>query len=231
MKIQSSRWWQRLPVGVVLAVAVVLFPGALLGQVANPYPRRDFQAWTSFKATHALSEKTDFFVGAGLRYGNDQGHLSYRRVTTGFTFHWHKFLTVQPLYQYSVSDSFAGPLTPENRLALAITVGVPWRGWQVSDRNRGEKRFRPNEREWRYRNRVEFRRPVTVIRKQLSVFLWDEVYYSSKLRRWYRNRLALGAGRRLTEKVSVDIFYLHQNDGYSHPGDLNGVGMSVDTRF
>jgi hypothetical protein len=231
VKIQISRWRRRLPAGAVLALAIVLLPKALFGQAANPYPRRDFQAWASINGTHPLGAKTDFLLGAGIRYGNDQGHLTYRRITTGFAFHWHRFLTLQPYYQYSVSDSFAGPLTPENRLAFATTVGVPWRGWELSDRNLGERRFRPNEREWRYRNRVEFRRPIAIIQKQLSVFVWDEVYYSSKVRRWYRNRFALGAGRRLTERISVDIFYVHQNDGYSHPGDLNGVGMTLKTFF
>lgn len=229
MNIQSLRWRHCPSVGVVLAVA--LFPGALFGQSANPYPRRDFQTWSSFKAAHPLGKMTDYFFGAGLRYGHDQGHLIYRRITTGFAFRWHSFLTLQPYYQYSVSDSFSGALTPENRLALAATVGVPWERWQLSDRNLGERRFRANGRAWRYRNRVEFRRPVTILRKHLSVFAWDEVYYSSKVRRWYRNRLALGAGRRLSEKISVDVFYVHQNDGYSLPGDLNGVGMTLKTRF
>ena len=231
MKIQNSRWRYRLPVGVVLAAAAAFLPGALSGQAVNFYPRRDFQAWTSFNASHAMSERTDFLIGAGLRYGNDQGHLTYRRVTTGFAFHLRRFLTIQPYYQYSVSDSLSGPLEPENRLALATIVGVPWKRWALSDRNLGERRFQVNGQEWRYRNRAEVRRPIAIVRKRLSVFAWDEVYYSSKVRRWYRNRFALGAGRRLTEKISVDIFYVHQNDGYSHPGDLNGVGMTLRTHF
>ena len=231
MNIQSLRWRHGPSVGVVLTVAVALFPAALFGQGANPYPRRDFQAWMSFNGTHPLSEKADFLLGGEIRYGNDQGHLIYRRVTTGIAFHLSRFLTLEPYYQYSVGDSFSGALTPENRLALATTVEVPWKSWRVSDRNLGERRFMVSGQEWRYRNQVEFRRPVTILRKHLSVFAWDEVYYSSTLRRWYRNRLALGAGRRLTEKVSVDVFYVYQNDGYTHPGDLNAVGMTLKTRF
>jgi Protein of unknown function (DUF2490) len=231
VKVQISRWRHSLPVGVVLAVAATIFPGALFGQATKQYPRSDYQTWMDFSATHQLNEKTDLLIGAGLRYGNDQGHLIYRRITSGFAFHWRKFLTLEPYYQYSVSDSLSGPLTPENRLAFAATVSVPWKRWRIRDRNLGERRFMMDGQEWRYRNRVEFRRPIAIIRKQLSVFAWDEVYYSSQLDRWYRNRFALGAGRRLSRKISVDVFYLHQNDGYSHPGDLNGIGMSFDTRF
>lgn len=185
----------------------------------------------SLRGTHPLSKKTDFLLGGELRYGDDQGHLIYRQVATGFAFYWNKFVTLEPYYQYSVGDSFSGPLTPENRLAFATTVGAPWKHWQVSDRNLGERRFMVSGQEWRYRNRVEFRRSIAIMRKRLSVFAWDEVYYSSTLQRWYRNRLALGVGRRLTDKISVDIFYVHQNDGYSHPGDLDGVGLTLKTRF
>jgi hypothetical protein len=205
-----------------------LCPHLLSGQTSPPYLRRDFQAWLSLDGTHPLGEKTDFLLGAGIRYGNDQGHLTYRRVTTGFAFH---LLTLEPFYKYSVGDSFSGALTPENRLCVAATVGVPLKRWRISDRNLGERRYMVSGREWRYRNRVEFRRPVAVIQKQLSVFVWDEVYYSSLAGRWYRNRFALGAGRSLSKRLSVDIFYVHQNDGISRPGDLNGVGMTLKTRF
>jgi Protein of unknown function (DUF2490) len=231
VKTQNSIQGRRPPVAVVLTLAVALFPVVLFAQGASGTPRRDFQAWTSFRATHQLRKKIGFFIGAGLRYGNDQGHLSYRRVTTGFAFHWHRILNVQPYYQYSISDSFSGPLKPENRLALATIVVVPWNLWRLSDRNLGERRFLVNGRTWRYRNRVEFRRPFEINREQLSVFAWDEVYYSSKARRWYRNRFALGMGRRLTGDISIDVFYVHQNDDISHPGDLNGVGMTLRTRF
>ena len=231
MKIQNSIGRYLPPVGVVLTAVVALFPGVLFGQGATQYPRNDFQAWSAFRATHPLRRGDDFFIGAGLRYGNDQGHLSYRRITTGFDFRWHGILTIQPYYQYSMNDSLSGALDPENRLGLALTLGVPWRHWQVSDRNLGERRFLVNRQAWRYRNRLEFRRPISMLREQLNVFAWDEVYFGTRAGRWYRDRLALGAGRKLIDKISMDVFYVHQNDGYSHPGDLNGVGMALKTQF
>ena len=231
LKVQWSRWRRRLPVGVVLGAALALFPQALFGQATNQYPRRDFQTWLDFSATHQLNENTDLLIGAGLRYGNDQGHLIYRRISSGFAFHWHKFLTLEPYYQYVVSDSLSGPITPENRLAFAATVGTSWKGWYVGDRNLGERRFLVNGRDWRYRNRVELRRGVSVFSRQLSVFTWDEVFYSSIVGKWYRNRFALGAGRKLSNRVSIDLYYLRQNDGYSHPGDLNGLGVTLKTQF
>lgn len=210
---------------------MLLVAGAIKCTAQGQAPQRDFQAWASLDATHRINRNADFLVSTGIRYSNDLGHLSYRRITSGFAFHWQRYFTFEPYYQYSQSDSFSGRIKPENRLAMAITVGVPWKRWEISDRNRGEKRFKASGQSWRYRNRVEIRHPLNVESNRISVFVWDEVYYSSRAQRWYRNRLALGAGQKLNKRMSVDVYFVHQNDSYSHPGDLNGVGMTIKTEF
>ncbi|HEV2246189.1 MAG TPA: DUF2490 domain-containing protein [Terriglobia bacterium] len=216
---------------VILVAVFGLIPGAILCRAQDPRPSHDFQAWADLYESHTLNEKTDFEVSAGIRYGDDQGHLIYHRIASGLAFHWHRVFTIQPYYQYSVSDTIFGRQTSENRLALAITTATSWKDWEISDRNLGERRFIGSARDWRYRNRAELRRPVTVLGKQISVFAWDEVFYSSTLDKWYRNRVALGAGRRLSRKLSIDLYYVHQNDAYTRPGDLNSLGISIKTRF
>ena len=222
-----------MPAQVILAVSVSLFPRVLICQAAPELPRHDFETRTDFDAAHALSKTTDFILGAGLHISQDQGHIVYRKLSTGFAFHWRNFLTAEPYYQYSYSDEAGGAFQTESRLAFAATLGAPWewKHWQVSDRNLGERRLIVHRQEWRYRNKLEFRRPVSIKRRQLSVFVWDEVSYSSRAGRWYRNRLALGAGRELTRKVSIEAYYLHQNDGSPRPGNLDGVEMTLKTRF
>ncbi|MEJ2008905.1 MAG: DUF2490 domain-containing protein [Acidobacteriota bacterium] len=231
MKIRISGWRHHLPVGVMLALAVASFPKALPGQAVRQFPRQDFEARTDIYTAHPVSKSTNLLLGAGLHFSRDQGNLVYRKISTGLAFHWWKFLILEPYYQYSVRDSADGSLSHENRLAFATTVGAPWKRWYVSDRNLGERRFQDTRRSWRYRNRLEFRRPIRLERRRLSVFVWDEVYYSSIVHKWYRNRAAVGAGRRLSRRVSVEIYYLHQNDGYSRPGDLNGIEMNISTVF
>lgn len=218
-------------VRVVLAIGMLLIAAAIEGRAQESPPHRDFQAWTDLDATHRINRNIDFLVSTGIRYSNDFGHLSYRRITSGFAFRWHRYFTFEPYYQYSQSDSFSEGIRPENRLAMAITVGAPWKQWEISDRNKGERRFKANGRSWRYRNRVELRHPLNVERKRVSVFVWDEVYYSSHVGQWYRNRFALGIGQKLGRKMSVDVYYAHQNDGYDHPGNLNAIGMTIKTHF
>lgn len=231
MKRHFLKWRRCLPAEAILVAAFGFLPGATFCRAQGSRPRHDFQAWTDLDATHPLNEKIDFLISGGLRYGDDQGHIIYRRITSGVAFHWHRFFAIQPYYQHSVSDTILGPQTSENRLAVAATVGTSWKRWEVTDRNLGERRFIETLRDWRYRNRVEFRRDVVIVRKRLNVFAWDEVFYSSTLGRWYRNRFALGVGRKVSKRISIDIYYLRQNDGYSRPGDLNGLGMTLKTRF
>lgn len=210
---------------------MAFFPTVLSGQAGEQFPHQDFETRINLDATHSLSKSTDFLFGTEVYFSRDQGHMAYRKISTGFSFCWGKFLTFEPYYQYSLRDSASGPLRHENRLAFATTVGTPWKHWVISDRNLGERRFEEDGQSWRYRNRIEFSRPLNLERKQVSVFVWDEVYYSSTARRWYRNRVALGASRRLTRKIAIEVYYLHQNDGYSRPGDLDGVEMTLRTRF
>jgi Protein of unknown function (DUF2490) len=231
VKIRSSRRRDCLAAKVVVALAVALFPEALFCQTSRPIPPQDFQGWADIEASHPLGERTAFVLSSGLRYGNDQGHLIYRRIATAFAFRWHRFFTFEPYYQYSVSDPISGSISHENRLAFATTVGTPWKRWQISDRNLGERRFVENRRLWRYRNRVEIQRPIVVAKKQLGVFVWDEVFYGSDAGRWYRNRFALGAGQKISKRIAIDVYYLRQDDGYSLPGNLNVLGMTIKTHF
>ena len=231
MKVESLRWRHRLPVKAILTVSLVLLPKALFCQVVQRFPRQDFEIRTDFDAAHAVSRNTDFLVTGGLHYSHDQGHIVYRKFSTGFAYHWHNFLTLEPYYQFSQNDEPLRLYQYENRLAFATIVGAPLKHWRVSDRNLAELRFVVHRQEWRYRNRLEFRRPLNIERRKLSVFVWDEVSYSTWLGRWYRNRVALGAERKVSRRVSVEAYFLHQNDGYSRPGNLDGVEITLKTRF
>ena len=59
----------------------------------------------------------------------------------------------------------------------------------------------------------------------------DEVYYEWRYHAWTRNRFIIGGGKSLSERLALDIYYVRQNDGFSHPGDLNAVGFTLRRRF
>jgi Protein of unknown function (DUF2490) len=218
--------WILLSLPAVWAVAL-----PARAQSASQFPRNDVQGWTDLEATHDLQKKVQLTMNGALRWSDDASHVVYRRAGAGLAFKVNKYLTLSPYFNYYSTDSSPVHETREKRVVLAATIGVPAGSWKVRDRNAIERRFLIGSRTWRYRNRLELERGIQVAHSQLRIFLWDEVFYDSASSAWSRNRAALGAGKELSKRLSVDLYYLRQNDGYSHPGDLNVIGVTLHARF
>ena len=219
-----SRKW----IWMVVALA---FPAGGVAQSKPQFPQDDFQVWTDVEASHALGENLHLNLNGALRWSNDAGHLLYRRMGGGFAYTWHKYLTFSPYYNFYAADPTPVTTSHENRASFAVTVGIPLGRWRVSDRNTIERRFLATADTTRYRNRVQIERAVKFGGFPLHVFVWDEVFYDSGASAWTRNRAAVGAGKEISHYLSIDLYYLHQNDSHTRPGDLNGVGVTLRTHF
>ena len=62
--------------------------------------------------------------------------------------------------------------------------------------------------------------PKTLI-KATKFFVADEVFYDSATGRFSRNRFSVGITKTVSKHLALDLYYTRQNDGFSHPGDLN----------
>lgn len=213
----------------------VLFPFLLpiqaIAQTPNPAPRIDQEMWADFQVAHPMNVRTDLLIEGGVRGGTNAGHLIYRRLGAGITLKWNKYLSFTPEYNFYSRDTTSLREATESRVSLAATVSVPVGRWAIQDRNLFERRFLTNLTTFRYRNRLMLERPVQIKRHSLKAFIWDEVFYDSQFHTWVRNRLALGAGKKVNRHLSVDLYYLRQNDGYTRPGDLNVLGISLVSKF
>jgi hypothetical protein len=220
------------PLGISLPLLLILAAvRPARAQSNSEFPRNDAQGWVDIGATHDLRQKVQLMMNLGLRWSDDAGHLVYRRVGAGLAFKVSDYLTVSPYYNYYSTDSTPVHETRENRLAMAATVETPLGRWKVRDRNLFERRFLIGSKTWRYRNRLEFERNLRLAHRQLRFFIWNEVFYDSAVGAWSRNRAALGAGKEISKRLSVDLYYLRQNDSHSRPGDLNVLGMTVRAKF
>jgi hypothetical protein len=83
---------------------------------------------------------------------------------------------------------------------------------------------------WVYRNRPEIACRVGPERWGLSLFAWDEAFYYSKYHGWTRNRFGSGARIAVNRRVALDVYYLHQVDRETQPGDIHGFGMTLELR-
>lgn len=66
---------------------------------------------------------------------------------------------------------------------------------------------------------------------KIDLFVADEVTYDWSVNVWTRNRLSVGAKRQFNRHYTGELFYVRQNDGHAHPGDLNVVGTTLRIRL
>lgn len=200
-------------------------------------PREDSQLWGDLQASHALRPYADLLLNGGLRLGQNASHFVFEREGAGLIFklgrtgRWRKYISISTLYAHVTTQPFAGAEKSENRVTLGATARIPIGRWTASYRADFDRRFIDPRDTSRFRNRLQLERPIHLAGATLRGFLSDEVYYEWRYHAWTRNRIILGAGKSLGERVSLDIYYLRQNDGFARPGDLNAVAFTLRTRF
>jgi uncharacterized protein DUF2490 len=199
---------------------------------SNPLPPlQDTQLWADFAASHSLSEKTDFFVDGGLRWGRNVRELVYERLAAGLSIQPRSYLSLVPRYTFLDTEPTATQEVRENRLGFECTFTASLRRWTIADHNVIERRFRQPRDSTRYRNRLRLERPFKFSGSSFYGFVSDELYYDRAYHEWNRNRFLAGGGKTLGRELSVEVYYVRQKDYASRPNDLSGVGLMLRTRF
>ncbi|HXG91140.1 MAG TPA: DUF2490 domain-containing protein [Blastocatellia bacterium] len=214
----------------VLTVIALLVCNAY-AQSGNGSPRDDTQWWNDFQVTFPVSKKIDFNLLGGLRLGRDLSHFVNERAGGSFTFKAGKYLSLSPGYLYIATQPVAGRKGYENRLMFAGTMRFPLGRFSVSDRNQFERRFRNPIDSTRYRNRLQIEHPLKIDSVDLKLFASDEVYYDRSVNRWVRNRFSIGGGKTFNENLTIELYYLRQNDGLTRPGDVHAIGTAFRVRL
>ena len=115
----------------------------------------------------------------------------------------------------------------ENRLVFYARYRFPIKEFGLSHRSQFEWRIRSPRNSWRYRPSLTFEKdlPKNFIAKA-KFYVTEEAFYDSLLDKFSRNRFSFGVTKTLNKKLSLDVYYLRQNDGFSIPGDLNVIGTA-----
>jgi hypothetical protein len=187
----------------------------------------DTQQWNDVIIAVPIAKQVDFNVLGTLRIGRDISHTVDERFGVGATFRIGQHVTLVPAYLHIETQPFEGIRLHEERLNLAAILRFEANQFRFSDRNLLERRFRrPGINSTRYRNRFQVEHPVGPDRIKLSVFASDEVFYDWSVDDWVRNRFAAGIIRPLNKNITLEVYYLRQNDGRALPGDLHVIGTT-----
>lgn len=212
---------------IITGILLMSEPGQ--AQTAAP-PREDHQFWNETQLVKRLTEKQDLVIIGVVRLGRDWHRPVDERIGSGVAFKVNPHLTIMPTYIFVSYQPFPGRLINEHRLVMNVTGKFALGQFTFTDRNLFEGRVRHGNPDFFvYRNRLMIDHPARIGSFTFKPFVADEIWYSTQpLPRghfgWFRNRISAGILKQFTKHFYAEIFYLHQNDGLSRPGNLNVIG-------
>lgn len=215
--------WRALWVPTLFCILVCA--GRISSQTS--VPKSDTQNWNDVYVTVPLSKRVDFVMQGTLRVGNTLEQPVDERWGIGWVYKVNKYLSLNPFYFHREARPPHGKQESEDRVTLGATFQRSARKFILIDRNWFERRWRqPQVDAWRYRNRMRIERPFQIKKKKFFWFVSDEAFYDWSAHDWVRNRANLGAGQIFSKHLSLELYYMRQNDGRTKPGDINILGTS-----
>jgi hypothetical protein len=125
----------------------------------------------------------------------------------------------------------ASPSSPStNRLELTATFHLPMKpGVLISDTNRADLDWSDGDFTWRYRNKLELEKPLTIRSYHPAPYSSVEVYYESKYQKVSTTEIYVGCLFPIRKRFELDPYYEHQNNtGKSHNSQLHGIGLILN---
>ena len=220
MKNRSWCWCLLIGLALCLAAATCLASG------------KDTQLWPAIYTTTELNNRFDFVANGQLRFGNDITELIRESVQVGFNYRLLPFLVVSPTYEYLNNDPADGSHSTENRASFLATVHFPIHEFRIAIGNDLEYRD-PSSRSnsWRYRPKLTLEHPLGPRSWDLMAYLADEGFYDSEYDKWVSNRFYAGFKKKLIQTLTLDLYYLRQDDSEATPGTLNVIGIALRFNF
>lgn len=214
-----------------LAITLVLFCFSDNAQTSQTLDDVDNQSWNDLQVTVGMNKFVDFFMKETLRFGKNVSRLNEQRFAVGFVFKPDKNWAFSPFYWSINARNTRGIFFQEHRLNMQAVYKLPFKKIALSHRSLFEYRMRQPANTWRYRPSLTFEQDIKKLIPDTKFFVTEEVFYDSGTERFSRNRFSIGITKTITKKLAVDIYYMRQNDGFTHPGDLNVIWTSTKIRL
>lgn len=210
-----------------LFLAVMLTISTAAAQTPGFQDEADIQSWNDVQLTVPLTKQFDFVTTATMRFGKNVTRLNDARYQIGFTYKPNDSVSITPLFWYIQARNTAGRFRVEHRLNLRAAYKFPTKGFGLSHRSIFEYRIRGTGNTWRYRPSLTFDKdiPDRIIPKA-KLYITEEPFYDSAASKFSRNRVTVGITKTLSKQLSLDLYFMRQNDGLSRPGDLSVIGTS-----
>jgi hypothetical protein len=216
----------------VIFLFAIVFSGCLTISAQATKPRDDVQTWTETQVAIPLDKQVDLVLLGIVRFGRNVSRPVNERIGAGVSVKVGKHLALFPTYLHLASQPTATSHSTEDRITLEAALKFQAGRFTLRDRNRVEFHIHhPPPNFTQYRNRMQVEHPLKAGTLELEAFVADEIFYDSVARAWIRNRIYLGAGKKINKHFTLELYYVRQNDSHSHPGDINALGSTFKFRL
>jgi len=132
---------------------------------------------------------------------------------------------------YRVLTSPDAPV--KNRMEPVATLHFPLKGgFLFSDRNRGDLDWQSGKFQWRYRNRPQIEKRLTIHSYHPAPYASVEFFYQSQYSKWSDTAIYAGCLLPISKHFELNPYYEHQNNTGKKPNQqLNQFGLVLDVQF
>lgn len=210
----------------------VLILAALSTITYSQSDNSDIRSWSDLQITVPITKKIDLYTNATIQFDNNISRIDNTRFAIGVTAKPTKQLSITPFVVFLSDRNSRNQFRYEYRYVLRGVYRWEFEKFALSHRSQIEFRFRPGANTWRYRPSVTFEKPLPKsFVPGLKAFVTEEPFYDSASGRFSRNRFSVGLNKTLNKELSVDVYYLHQGDNASSPGNVNVIGTTLKVKL
>ena len=190
----------------------------------NPVVRIDFQA----KETREGGDPVTAEIGPSLDFYVK--HLLRLEKITQFDLDDSKSQLAVFTVGYRYLPTPGQP--PTNRMRTQAIFYFPLKGGILfSDQNRADLNWSTNFT-WRYRNRIQLERVLTIRSYHPAPYISAEFFYESQFAKWSNTAIYAGCLFPLGKHVEFNPYYEHQNNSGTNPNSqFNQLGLMLNLYF
>jgi hypothetical protein len=193
-------------------------------------------------------------VSSDLRFSvqaketREGGDPTQAEIGPSLDFYLKPLIRLQDVTQFDLDDSKSRPLVftvgyrylPQannapatNRMEPVVTFHFPMEGrFLLTDRNRADLDWKSGNFSWRYRNRFQIEKRVTIRSYHPGPYASVEFFYESQYSKWSDTAIYAGCLFPIGKHVEFNPYYEHQNNtGKSPNQQLNQLGLMLNFYF
>jgi hypothetical protein len=223
---------------LALVSLMVLWCLSVSAQTAQVLPEVD----TYFKLS------SDLRVAFQAKQTRESGDPTQAEIGPSLDFYLKPLLRLKDVTAFDLDDSKARPLVfsigyrylPQangapatNRIEPLVTFRFPMKGkFLLSDRNRADLDWKSGNFSWRYRNRFQIEKRLTIRSYHPAPYASAEFFYESQYSKWSDTAIYAGCLFPFGKHLEFDPYYEHQNNTDKSPNQqLNQLGLVLSLYF